>query len=73
MFELLIDAGYDGYGEDGHGASITEIKWESDPEKAWKNGDPKVCIWGLLLTQGIWIQRLKKSCFRHQTHWLWLP
>jgi hypothetical protein len=55
MFELFIDAGYDGYGKDGHGASITEIKWESDPEKAWKDGDAKayieaarqVCSWVL--------------------------
>jgi hypothetical protein len=44
MMELLIDAGFDGYGKDGRGASIIAIKWESDPEKAWKDGDAKVYI-----------------------------
>ncbi|KAB5578576.1 hypothetical protein GE09DRAFT_1090271 [Coniochaeta sp. 2T2.1] len=60
MMELRIDAGFDGYGRDGAGASITAITWESDPEKAWKDGDAKtyieaareVCSWVLNVQLG---------------------
>lgn len=80
IMELHIDAGFDGYGRAGGGASITTIKWESDPEKAWKDGDAKAYIeaarevcsrvlnvqLGLLLTLKTWIHRSKKQCFRRR-------
>lgn len=51
--ELVIDAGFDGYGKTGEGASITSIIWESDPGKKWKDADVdtykevarEVCNW----------------------------
>jgi hypothetical protein len=78
--ELHIDASFNGYGRAGGGASITTIKWESDPEKAWKDGDAKAYIeaarevcsrvlnvqLGLLLTLKTWIHRSKKQCFRRR-------
>jgi hypothetical protein len=53
--EFVIDAGHDGYGKEGEGASVTAIIWESDPELAWKDGDEEkykevareVCYWVL--------------------------
>lgn len=37
--ELVIDAGFDGYGKTGKGANISSIIWESDLDKKWKDAD----------------------------------
>lgn len=53
--ELVIDAGFDGYGKTGEGASISSIIRESDPDKGWKGAGVErykeaareVCNWDL--------------------------
>ncbi|KAF2748767.1 hypothetical protein M011DRAFT_466539 [Sporormia fimetaria CBS 119925] len=60
VFELVIDAGLDGYGKDGQGASITSIIYENDPEEKWKDADAEeykrvareVCWWVLNVRLG---------------------
>lgn len=58
--ELVIDAGFDGSGKAGDGASISSIIWENDPAKKWKDGDAEtykevareVCNWVLNVKLG---------------------
>ena len=60
MLELLLDAGYDGYGGDGEGARIVSITWESDGVARKKNHDAAaykevartVCDWVLNVKLG---------------------
>lgn len=58
--ELVIDAGFDGYGKTGDGARITSIIWESDPDKKLRDADVdtykkvarEVCNWVLNVRLG---------------------
>jgi len=60
QIELVIDAGFDGYGMDGKGAMIKSIIWEADPERMWKDADVdvykevarEVCHWVLNVRLG---------------------
>ncbi|KAH8660601.1 hypothetical protein BX600DRAFT_467918 [Xylariales sp. PMI_506] len=60
QIELVIDAGFDGYGKEGNGAAIKEIIWESDLEAKWKDADAEtykgvareVCQWVLNVRLG---------------------
>ena len=55
MMELLVDAGYDGYGSDGGGARIVSISWENDEGRRMRDQNAafskevarEVCDWVL--------------------------
>jgi hypothetical protein len=60
LIELCIDAGFDGYGRAGTGASITSMTWESSPGMGWKDASAglykavarTVCSWVLNVELG---------------------
>ena len=60
QIELVIDAGLEGYGNDGKGAKVKAIICEMDQERKWKNADVEtykkvareVCWWVLNVRLG---------------------